>query len=191
VKPLTQREHVLVSYAVLGAVLIAAVFAILRTPLAARMAFANDLAEMRPIYSRSFAALARSKAVRSELDSRRGNDNAQQFYRAETAALAGASLQNDLRALIEAEGGVLTSTAFRQTTDAAPVTPVGVNVRLHCSVESLLRILHGLEGRQPVLFIENVVIQSRHRPGAQLRFATDELDVEFDVTGYLDRALPP
>jgi general secretion pathway protein M len=191
VKPLTRREHVLVSYAALGAGLLALAFALLRAPVSARAAFASELADLRPVYSRSVAALARSEAVRTEVDARRAADDTRQFYEAETAALAGATLQNDLRALIETEGGVLTSTAFRQTQEEAPVTPVSVNVRLHCSVESLLRILHGLEGRQPILFVENLVIQSRHRKGAEPQFLADELDVEFDATGYLGRALAP
>jgi hypothetical protein len=183
---------VLVSYAVLGMVIIAVAFAALQTPLTARAAFAAELSDLRLVYARSVAALARSETVRAELDARRNGDNAQHFFQAETAALAGATLQNDLRTLIETEGGVLTSTAFRQTQEQpGPVTPVSVNVRLHCSVEALLRILHGLEGRQPVLFVENVVVQSHHRPEAHLRFPTDELDVEFDVTGYLDAMVPP
>jgi hypothetical protein len=62
---------------------------------------------------------------------------------------------------------------------------------LQCSIEALLRILHSLEGHEPVLFIENLVIQSRRRPGRRLAEAREELDVQFDVMGYLDRQAEP
>jgi general secretion pathway protein M len=189
---ITHAQQVFVSYSILGVLSVGLVFAVFGAPVARRIGFSATLEELRSTYARSVGALARSEAVREAVAARYAReDSDRHFYQAETAALAGAQLQNELHTLIQGEGGMLVSSAFRQSSGELSVTPVSVSVRLQCSIEALLRILHSLEGHEPVLFIENLVIQSRRRPGRRLAEAREELDVQFDVMGYLDRQAEP
>lgn len=184
----TREQHVLVSYSVLAVLVCALLACVVAPPAAQRISFVTKLDDLRSTYARSISALARNDALRRVVTARQTQgDSKQQVYQAETAALAGAQLQNELRTLIEAEGGMLLSSGFRQSSEPLPLTPVSVSVRMQSSTESLLHILRSLEGRDPALFVDNLVVQSRARPGRPIREAREELDVEFDVTGYLDR----
>jgi general secretion pathway protein M len=185
---ITRGQHVLASYALLAILGAAVVSAVVATPAARRIGFTAKLDELRSTHARSIAALERNERVRKAVAARQARgDSKREVYQADTAALAGAQLQNELRTLIESEGGMLLSSAFRQSSEPLPLTPVSVSVRMQSSTESLLRILRSLEGRQPALFVDNLVIQGRNRPGRPIKDAREELDVEFDVTGYLDR----
>ena len=188
----TRREHVLVSYGILFTLTAISSFFGLREAIAGRVAFFSQLEQLRSVHARSLQAMESSRAAREALA--RAGDRARggaDFLEAETDALAAADLQNKIKAIVEAEGGTLVSSAFRRASPPLPLTPVSVIVRLRCSVEALARILHSLEQHEPPLFTEDVSIQSRHRPGRPLQDVNDELDVEFSVTGYLDRALEP
>lgn len=185
---LTRRQHVAASYAILVCVALAAFFSIVSATFGKRVKFAAHLTDLRETYATSLTSLARSAAVRKQIDERAQIDIGAFLFDAETHALAGADLQGRLRQLLEAEGGTIVSSAFRPAlADAGPLDPITVTVRLRCSVDTLVRVLHGLEGQVPVLFIGSLVVQKRHRPDRQPRDTSDELDVELDVTGYLDR----
>jgi general secretion pathway protein M len=181
------RRQTLVSYAILAAAVLAVAFAALASPIRERAGFFASLELQRATYTKSLEALARSEAVGAQFEFRRAaSDPAAQTFHGDTPALAGAELQNQLNALIAAEGGKLLSAGFRESTDDGALTPLAVTVRLRCSMDALLRILHGLENRTPVLFIETLTVQSRRRGGGPPRRQEDgELDVEIDVVGYL------
>jgi general secretion pathway protein M len=173
-----------VSYALLTAILLALAFAALATPIRERAAFFSRLDSQQTTYAKSLEALARSEAVSAQFEQRRAaSDPTAQVFHAETAALAGADLQNQLNALIAAEGGMLLTSAFRDSGVAESLAPIAVTVRLRCSMEALLRILHGLENRSPVLFVESLTVQALQRGGRPQRQEDGDLDVELDVVG--------
>ncbi|HJR69799.1 MAG TPA: type II secretion system protein GspM, partial [Gammaproteobacteria bacterium] len=122
---------------------------------------------------------------------RAASDPTARVFHADTAALAGADLQKQLDSLVAAEGGKVLSSAFRDLTADGSLTPIAVTVRLRCSMEALLRILHGLENRPQVLFVENLSVQARQRADRPQRQEDGDLEVEIDVVGFLaTRAVP-
>lgn len=186
------RRQTFASYAILATALSAIMFAALATPIRERAAFFSTLESQRTTYAKSREALARSEAVGAQFELRRAaSDPGAQVFHADTPALAGADLQNQLNALVAAEGGKLLSSAFRDLTADASLTPIAVTVRLRCSTEALLRILHGLENRSPTLFVENLTVQALQRGGRQARQEDGDLDVELDVFGLLEPRTTP
>jgi general secretion pathway protein M len=186
------RRQTLVSYAILAIALSAIVFAALATPIRGRAAFFSSLELQRTTYAKSLAAIARSEAVSARFELRQAaSDTTSRIFHADTPALAGADLQNQLNSLVAAEGGKVLSSAFRDLTADGSLTPIAVTVRLRCSMEALLRILHGLENRSQVLFVENLTVQARQRADRPQRQEDGDLDVELDVVGLLaTRAAP-
>jgi general secretion pathway protein M len=181
-----------VSYAIAAAALAAAVFAALATPVSERAAFFSSLDSQRETYVRSLEALARSEAVGAQFEVRRAaSDPTAQVFHADTPALAGAELQNQLNALVASEGGTLLTSAFRDSGAEGRLTPISVTVRVRCSVEALLRILHGLENRSPVLFVESLAVQARHGGGRPQRREDGDLDVELDIVGMFEARTAP
>ena len=185
---LTRSQHAIVSYGLLAAVVLVVLLIVFKTPVSERLGFFENLENQRATYAKSLNSLAQSDAMREEL-ARRGSESEQsdQLFHADTVALAGAELQNQLNMLVTTEGAVLLSSAFRERSETLPLTPITVTVRLRCSLASLLRILHGLENRAPILFVESFLVESSYRAGRPMRDSENVLDVELDIVGYLDR----
>lgn len=116
----------------------------------------------------------------------------------DTATLAAAKLQEQLKRIVEASGGRLTSTQVLATEPAAGFQKVGVDVRMSVGVAALQQVLHNLEGALPILVIDNLLILARGqrnarrarnrvvpnartpRPAAPLM-----LDVRFRLAGFM------
>jgi general secretion pathway protein M len=190
--PESARHQAAASYAILATALVAGAFAALATPIRDRAWFFSSLDTQRTTYVKSLEALARSEIVGAQFEQRRvASDPTAQVFHAETSALAGADLQNQLNALIATEGGTLLSSAFRDSRADGPLASIAVTVRLRCSMEALLRILHGLENRAPVLFVENLTVQARQISGRPQRREDGNLDVELDVAALFEAKSPP
>ena len=186
------RRQTFVSYAILAIALSAVVLVALATPIRERAAFFSSLESQRTTYAKSLEALARSEAVSAQFELRQAaSDTTSRVFRADTPALAGADLQNQLNTLVAAEGGKVLSSAFRDSTADGSLTPFAVTVRLRCSMEALLRILHGLENRSQVLFVENLSVQARQHGDRPQRQEDGDLDVELDVVGFFAARAAP
>jgi general secretion pathway protein M len=181
------RRQTSVSYAILALAVSAMMFAVLAIPILARAAFFTGLTTQRATYAKSREALARSEAVGAQFRARHAeSDPTARVFHAATPALAGAELQNELNALISADGAKLLSSAFRETSSEGPLTSIAVTIRLRCSIDALLRILHGLENRSPLLFVENLTVQARQRSSRSPAESAGDLDVELDVSGFFE-----
>jgi general secretion pathway protein M len=188
----SSRRQAFVSYAVLATAFSAVMFAALTTPIRERAAFFASLESQRTTYTKSLEALARSQTVSAQFELRQTvSDVTSQVFHAETPALAGAELQNQLNGLVAAEGGMLLSSAFRDLPANGPLTPIAVTVRVRSPMEALLKILHGLENRSPVLLVESVNVQARLQGGGPQRESDGDLEVELEVLAFLETQAVP
>lgn len=103
-----------------------------------------------------------------------------------TPALAAAMMQKHLEQLVESSGGELISTQILADKDA-PATPnASLKVHVKADMDTCLKIVYGLESGRPMLFLDNVFIFVRPlRRRGQSKILTFELDMQFDITGYL------
>jgi hypothetical protein len=113
--------------------------------------------------------------------------NGRRFYLRNTAAnLAGAELQDLVRAAVENNGGRITTIQIATPRDDGRFRQIGVNLQLFATTPNLQKILYAIETPQPYLVVENLTVRPlnafrgfRPAPGAE-----PEVSVLLDVTGF-------
>jgi general secretion pathway protein M len=129
---------------------------------------------------------ARLPALTQALEELRMAQSSQQGYlTGANEAIAAATLQDRVKALIAREGGRLQSTqAMPQARVTGKPQRVGIRAHMVMHLAELQAVIYRLESMTPVLFIENVSIRSV-APGAA---EESLLDVTLDIVGYLVEA---
>jgi general secretion pathway protein M len=108
-----------------------------------------------------------------------------------TDALAAAGLQDRVNALIQGNGGSLHSVQPMPGVDEQGFRRITLRVQMSAPVEVLFETLYALEAGTPILFIDNLDIQSRlvrrRSSQASLQTVSDAplLRVGFDLSGYM------
>jgi len=109
------------------------------------------------------------------------------FFLKNTAAnLAGAELQDVVRAAVENNGGRITTVQITTPRDDGRFRQIGVNLQLFATTANLQKILYAIEAQQPYMVVENLTIRPlnafrgfRPAPGAE-----PEVSVLLDVVGF-------
>ena len=112
------------------------------------------------------------------------------YLQGETEALAAASLQEQVRALVDDAGGELRSTQIlplEPAEDGVPARRIGLRLQLGIDLEGLQGLLHSLEASEPYLFLEDVTIRERRM---RRRRRNEEepppmLDVALGIYGFV------
>lgn len=109
------------------------------------------------------------------------------YVRAETEPLAAAKVQENLRRIVAQSGGELKSVQSLQSEDVDGLVRIGLRVLLQGEYEALITIMHDLEAREPLMFMDNVKISAAAR---RQRSRTVDVDVTFslvfDLYGFLE-----
>ena len=128
------------------------------------------------------ARLAKRPAIEQALTELRTRSGVQRSYiQGQTLGLGGANLQQLVKTLIERAGGTLISSQITTPPADQPLQMLVDRVRMRGNVEVLLNLAHRIETGEPALFLDNLVVRAAR---AQRR-ATDELDIQFDLSGYM------
>lgn len=117
---------------------------------------------------------------------------ATQYLPQSAPALAAADLQQRVRAVVEAAGGTLQSIQSLPPVEEGNAVKVTVRASMTSQVDSLPRILHGLESQLPLLFVDNLQVAARPTrvrlpSGRFADYTQTQLHVQFEVAGYLPR----
>lgn len=137
------------------------------------------LAAMRPVLAKQL----------EELTAQQGSGS--YYLSGGTDALAAAVLQDRVSALVGAKGGSLRSIQPMSGIDEQGFRRITLRIQMTATIEALFEILYSLETGMPVLFIENLDIQSRFtRRRSTLVNAQEAPDaplliVGFDLSGYM------
>lgn len=110
------------------------------------------------------------------------------FLSKNTAALASAELQTQIKQAVGDAGGELTSTQVIPERSEEKFSRIAVKVRMNGSTDVLRQVLHTFESAKPYLFIENLnirPIRMPRNPAAKNPAIPDKLSVDFDVVGYM------
>lgn len=109
-----------------------------------------------------------------------------------TDALAAAGLQDRLKQVVEAHGATIGSIQPLPGADEQGFRRVTVRVQMTATTESLFRSVYALEAGVPLVFIDNIDVQSRLARRTTTGGDSDGellhesvLSVGFDVYGYL------
>jgi general secretion pathway protein M len=128
---------------------------------------------------------AQGPGLQKALDALREKQG-RRFYLKNTAAnLAGAELQDLVRAAVENNGGRITTVQITAPREDGRFRQIGVNLQLFATTANLQKILYAIETQQPYMVIDNLTVRPlnafrgfRPAPGAE-----PEVSVLLDVTG--------
>jgi general secretion pathway protein M len=128
---------------------------------------------------------AQAPELQKALDALNAKDGRRFFLKNTAPNLAGAELQDLLRAAIENNGGRIT-TIQSSARDEGRFRQIGVNVQLFANTPNLQKILYAIETQQPYLVVENMTIRPlnafrgfKPAPGIE-----PEVSLQLDVVGF-------
>ncbi len=129
---------------------------------------------------------AQAPEYRKAVQSIRAKDTRRFFLRNTAPNLAGAELQELVRAAIEGNGGRITTSQNQAPKDEGRFRQIGVNVQFFATTPNLQKVLYALEAQQPYLIVDNLTMRPlnafrgfRPAPGQE-----PEVNVQLDVVGY-------
>ena len=144
------------------------------------------IADFRDRLQRYQRVAAQAPEYRNALDALRQRD-AKRFLLKNTAPnLAGAELQEIVRAAIEGNGGRITTSQNQPVKEEGRFKQIGVNVQFFATTANLQRILFAVESQQPYLLIDSLSVRPinafrgfRPQPGQE-----PEVSVTVDVSAF-------
>ena len=160
---------------------------LVRPALSSRAAFHERLDVLRLQQQKLAALVARAPNLEQELAALAGLEiNRAGFLAEKPRALAAADLQRLLGSLVEETGGNLVSTQVLPEADNGSIFPkVTVKAHLLGSAETLQRLLYRFSSGEPLLFMDNLIVQQRRRDGERARRDTGQLEIRFDVSAFI------
>lgn len=140
---------------------------------------------------------AQAPEYKKALEAMREKD-ARRFFLKNTAAnLAGAELQELVRAAIEGNGGRISTSQNQSPRDDGRFKQIGVTFQFFATTPNLQKILYAIETQQPYLLVDNLTLRPLNafrgfRPAAGQE---PEINVQLDVIGFAypepPKAVPP
>jgi general secretion pathway protein M len=181
------------AFLLLAAVLVAVYVWIVEPIAAAYAATKTAIADTRTLaerYDRLGAARAALQAQLVAIEQK--PDTAAYYMSGATDALAAAALQARVTALVEGSGASLLSIQTLTSTEDRGLRRVAIRLQMTAEIGPLVRVLHGLETGIPLLFVDNLELQSQSAPAIEPGAAQPSapLIVGFDLYGYLPPVQP-
>ena len=132
-------------------------------------------------------AASRRRHRSIERHSKRCEKDGRRFFLKNTAPnLAGAELQEQVRAAIEGNGGRITTSQNQNPRDEGRFRQIIVTVQFFASTPALQKVLFALEAQPPYLAVENMTLRPlngfrgfKPAPGQE-----PEINVQLDVAGF-------
>jgi hypothetical protein len=129
---------------------------------------------------------AQAPELRVALAAMQQRDGRRFFLRNTAANLAGAELQELVKAAIEGNGGRITTSQNTSPREDGRFREIGVNVQFFATTPELQKILLSIESHQPYLIVDNLTVRPlnafrgfKPAPGQE-----PELNVQLDVGGW-------
>ena len=159
---------------------------------------AGEIDSTRDQLDRYQRLVATLPGLRAELEQVSKNEDLKAFYfDAPTAALAGATLQQQVQDMVKAAGGRLVSTQILPENANEQPPTIRVRIQMQSSTEQLFEVLYRIEEARPFLFVDQVSIRSmvqpeRPVPNERIRQArrarpkpeSEDLTVRLDIFGF-------
>ncbi len=145
--------------------------------------YAQQLDELRERQRNYQRLVERRPLLAGQLESAYRSEEARAAYlETQSPALAAAFLQKLAKQRIADAGGRLTRVLVNPLQQQGRFARVSINVRLRSDLRSMTALLHALEGGEPELFIERLVVRALGRAGGS---GGQPLDISFNLVGYM------
>jgi general secretion pathway protein M len=122
--------------------------------------------------------------VAQALESLKARDASKLFLKGNTAALASAELQDQVKSIVESTGGRFISSTGLAHKDDGQYRTVSATFQINLGNANLRRLLHALETQEPYLFVDNLTVRSLTPPGfrAPPGYSEPEVYAQMDVS---------
>lgn len=140
-----------------------------------------------------FERLAAARpALEQKLEAVRAKGSRRFFLKANTASLAAAELQEQVRQAVERSGARLGSIQPAQAREEGGFRQVGVTVQLNANIGSLRRLLLSLDAAEPFLIVDGLTVRSQVPPSFRPPPGFDpEMFVQLEVAGFALKGAAP
>jgi len=176
----------LIAVALLVVAVVVVLSVLLGPVLLLRKHYDDAISELTDRIERYRRVAAQAPEYRKALDAMRAKDGRRFFLKNTAPNLAGAELQEQVRAAIESNGGRITTSQNQGPKDDGRFRQITVTVQFFASTPALQKILYALEAQPPYLSVENMTLRPlnafrgfRPAPGQE-----PEVNVQLDVAGY-------
>lgn len=183
--PGNARERRILALGLLAVLIALAIAAITVPAIMLHRHYDDNLSRMtRQLRSQSAFNSMRPELSKA-LESLKAKDARKYYLRGTTAALATAELQDQVKLLIEANGGRVLSVQGIAHRDDGGYRVVAATFQLNVSNVNLRRVLHALETKEPYLFVDNLTVRAQVPPGYRPPPGSAEPDLyaQMDVSG--------
>jgi general secretion pathway protein M len=184
--PLPPRQSRILAVALLAAAVLLALGIVLAPFLLLHRhydAAIEGLQERLAVYRR---VAAQTPDLEKTLAALRAHNGRRFFLQNVAANLAGAELQDLVRAAIENNSGRITTIQIAQPREEGHFRQIGVSVQLFATTPNLQKILYALETQVPYVIVDNITVRPLNAfrgfkppPGAE-----PELSVMLDVSAF-------
>ena len=182
---LSPSRQRLLAMALLVVAVIIALSVLLLPVLLLHKHYDDTIAELADRLERYGRVAAQAPEYRKALDAMREKDGRRFFLRNTAPNLAGAELQEQVRAAIESNGGRITTSQNQGPKEEGRFRQIIVTVQFFATTPALQKILYALEAQPPYLSIENMTLRPlnafrgfKPAPGQE-----PEVNVQLDVAG--------
>jgi len=179
------RQRALAAVLLVGAVVVV-LLALLGPVIVLHRHYDEAIAETSDRLVRYRRIAAQAPALRTALDAMQQRDGRRFFLRNTATNLAGAELQELVKAAVEGNGGRITTSQNTSPRDDGRFREIGVNVQFFATTPALQNILLAIETHQPYLIVENLTVRPlnafrgfKPAPGQE-----PELNVQLDVGAW-------
>jgi len=111
-------------------------------------------------------------------------DSNRQYLKSATESLAAADLQGIVKRISATNAMEVLSTQILPAIKESDFTGVTLKVRMRGKLDNLVKVLYTLETELPYLFLDAVSIRSQFQHTSNINLL-EQLDVEFNLTGYM------
>jgi hypothetical protein len=111
------------------------------------------------------------------------NPNKNNFLENKAPAIVAADLQKKIKALVESSGGNLVSTHALTDGKEELFSKITVKVHMRTDMNALRDVFYQVAINEPLLFIDNILIQKSRASRRTKQRAVNQIEVRFDVSG--------
>jgi len=183
---LPQQQQRVLAVVLLVAAIVGALVVLLLPVYLLHRHYDDAIASLGDRLDRYRRVAAQAPEYRKALDAMRERNGRRFFLKNLAPNLAGAELQELVRAAVESNGGRITTSQNQAPKDEGRFKQIGVNVQFFATTPNLQRILHAIEVQQPYLIVENMTLRPlnafrgfKPAPGQE-----PEINVQLDVAAF-------
>lgn len=184
---LTNWQHALLSLAILVLALLLLFYGLVTPALSDRNIARERIADLQLQRAKYRSAEQELVQVQQQLErlSSRNLNHQEDFLEEKQHTLAAADLQQLVKEVVESHEGSLVSIQPITNANENPFPRVTIKLQMRGNISALQQTLYQLESSRPRLFIDNFSVQPRSPCGTQQTIPCGQLDIRFDVNGYI------